>query len=382
MKGHIRKRGDRSWAVIIELGRDPETGKRRQKWHTVKGTKRDAEKELARLVNALNTGRYVAPSKLTLADYLQQWLTDYAGPNTAPRTRQGYEINIRRHIVPCLGRTELAKLKPVQIQGLYTRLLAGGLSPKTIRYVHTTLHGALKRAVQWDLLPRNPAEAVEPPKLVRHELTVLDPAGVQSLLAGLDGHRLRLPVLLAVTTGLRRGELLGLTWSQVDLAAGVAHITQSLGGTQAGMPIYSTTKTPRSRRAIALPGLAVQALHHQRRQQEEYRKFLGSQYRDYGLVICLEDGRAWDLSNFEHTFRRKMDNLGFAGIRFHDLRHTHATLMLQAGVHPKIVSERLGHSQIAITMDTYSHVMPQMQREAAGQIDRLLGPGEISPPKG
>jgi hypothetical protein len=172
VKGHIRKRAERSRAVVLDLGPDPETGRRRQKWHTVHGTKRDAQRALASLLTELHEGRYVEPSQETLGSYLARWLADYARPNVADKTFVGYEINVRRHIVPHLGRQRLGRLKPSQIQGLYTALLASGLSNKTVRYIHQTLHVALKHAVKWGHLAVNPSDSVEPPRVTPRELTV------------------------------------------------------------------------------------------------------------------------------------------------------------------------------------------------------------------
>jgi len=376
MKGHIRKQSEHSWAVVVDLPRDPATGKRRQKWITVRGTKRDAQKVLAEVLAELGRGAYAEPSRTTLADYLDQWLEQYAQPSVAPRTYDNYRWNVA-HIKRHLGQVPLADLRPAQIQGMYAALLESGLAPKTVHLVHGTLRLALKHAVRWELIPRNPVEQVEPPRVERPEITVLTREQVGLLLEAVRQTRFYIPVLLAVSTGLRRGEVFGLTWDAVDLEARVVKVQRSMIRARDGEPVWGPTKTQRSQRVVTLPEFVAAELAEHRRRQDLYRQLLGPKYRDYGLVVCLEDGRAWDTSNFEHSFRRLMDRLGFKGVRFHDLRHTHATLLLEAGVHPKVVQERLGHSQIAVTMDTYSHVLPTIQREAALVLDQLLGAGRV-----
>jgi integrase len=202
--------------------------------------------------------------------------------------------------------------------------------------------------------------------------TVLAPESAVTLLAHLRGSRLYLPVLLAITTGMRRGEILGLTWPQVDLRSRLIHVTQALAGTLHGAPVFGGTKTRGSRRAVAVPDSMFAARQTEHDRQIALKQVLGEDYQDYGLVVCVEDGRAWDPSNFTKAFRLALAALGLGSIRFHDLRHSHATMLLSEGVHPKVVSERLGHSQVKITLDTYSHVLPVLQREAADLIDRAL----------
>jgi len=374
MRGHIRKRGKNSWSLVVELGRDPLTGTRRQKWITVRGTRKQAEARLSEVISSLERGAYVEPTRDTIAEYLAKWLEVYAVPNVSENTLNGYTINVRKHIIPYIGRIPLKDLRPAHVQELYSGLLASGLSPKSVRYVHTTLHEALKHAVRWELIPRNVTEAVTPPRVPRHEITVLEPRQVTAILKALQDTRLYMPVLLAVSTGMRRGEIFGLRWPDVNFERGLIHIARSMLRVENGAPVWGTTKTEGSRRSISLPAMTIRALREHERAQDVFKRVHGSAYRNHGLVVCLEDGRAWDLSNFASAFRRAMDGLGFKGIRFHDLRHTHATMLLKEGVHPKIVSERLGHATVQMTLNTYSHVLPEMQKEAASRIDDLLNP--------
>ncbi len=356
----------------MDLDRDPVTGKRQQKWYTVQGNRKTAERFLADLISDLERGTYIEPSDMNIAEYLEYWLQTYAKSSVSERTFIGYEANVRRHIIPYIGRRPLSDLKPVHVQELYSRLLASGLSPKTVHYIHTILHQALKHAVKWELIVRNVTEATEPPKVPRYKIQVLDAQQAARLLHDLRDARLYMPVLLALTTGMRRGEILGLTWPDIDFPHSTIHISRTTLGVKGGAPVWGPPKTDDGRRTVALPAMTVEALQEHQRGQAILRHVHGADYQSHDLVICLENGRAWDLSNFSNEFRRTMDDLGFKGVRFHDLRHTHATLLLTAGTHPKIVSERLGHATVHMTLDTYSHVLPQMQKEAAGRIDDLF----------
>ena len=221
MKGHIRKRGKTSWAIVLELGQGPD-GKRRQKWHSVKGGRKDAERELARLVHEFNSGNYVEPSKLTVRDYLEKWLVDYAKPNVSAKTYERYHEMISGHIKPALGNHKLLKLRPLHVQTFYSEALAngrkdgkGGLSPQSLLHFHRLLHKAFENAVKWQLAARNVIDAVEPPRVERQEMRALDEKETARLLRITNSSRGRMPVLLAITTGLRRGEILALRWSDI-----------------------------------------------------------------------------------------------------------------------------------------------------------------------
>lgn len=377
MNGHIRQRGKHSWAVVLDLGRDS-LGKRRQKWHTVHGTKKDAQRRLTELLHQFNTGTYVEPTKLTLGDYLERWLTDYAEPNVAAKTFERYCEIVRKHLVPNLGRFVLAKIHPLHIQDYYSRASRsgrrdgkGGLSAQTVLHHHRLLRGALKQAVRWQLLARNPADAVEPPRPRRHEMRALDEAETAVLLKAARETDLYLPILLAVTTGLRRGEILGLRWRDVDQKGGTIAVRRSLEQTSSGLS-FKEPKSARSRRLVALPKITLEALRSHRSLQAQLRLKLGPAYHDDDLVCAMPDGRPWLPSSLTHSFIRLARAAGLHQLRFHDLRHSHATQLLRHGVHPKVVSERLGHSTVGITLDVYSHVLPSMQEEAAKRVDEAM----------
>lgn len=377
MRGHVRKRGQRSWAIVLDVGRDA-AGKRRQRWHSVNGTKREAERELARLLNEIRVGSYVEPSRMTLRDYLERWLEDGVKSTVAPKTFERYGEIVRGQIVPALGEIRLDNLQPLDIQSFYSKALRdgrrdgkGGLSPQTVLHCHRVLRAALRQAVRWQLLARDPADAVEPPRPAAKKMRALDEADTVRLLDALQRSVLYPPVLLAATTGLRRGEFLGLRWASVDLDGAVLSVSETLEQTREGLR-FKQPKTARGRRTVDLPGLLVDELRRHRREQAELRLLLGPAYQELDLVFPETDGGLWAPDKFSSRFAAWARRNGFAGFRLHDLRHTHASQLLKQGVHPKIVSERLGHATVAFTLDTYAHVLPGLQRDAVAELDKAL----------
>jgi len=377
MKGHVRKRGKKSWAVVVDLGRDA-NGKRRQKWVSVKGNRREAERKLTEVLRELDTGTYVEPSKLTVREYLDLWLNDHAKGQVGAKTFERYKQLIERHVVPTLGSYKLPELKPLHLQALYGKALEsgrsdgkGGLAPQTVVHIHRVLRTALKKAVKWQLLARNPADAVDPPRADKPEMKALDAEDTAKLLTAASRSTLKGPILVAVTTGVRRGELLALRWSDVELDRAELVIRRALQETNDGLS-FKEPKTARGRRLIALPGLTVQFMRQHKADQAKQRLRLGPLYQDHGLIFPRPDGTPWPPDAFSTAFAALIRRSDLPHIRFHDLRHSHASQLLKQGVHPKVVSERLGHSTIAITLDTYSHVLPGLQAIAASEIDQLL----------
>lgn len=308
-------------------------------------------------------------------------MADGLRPSQCPNDNlYSYETIVRRHIVPALGKLPLQKLQPMHLQSLYSQKLQGGradgkpggLSPRTVRYIHSVIFEALKHAVKWQIVPRNVAEAVEPPRPARQEMQVLTEDQVRKFLATVQDDRFYAAYLLAITTGMRRGEILGLRWQDVDLKQGVVSINQILVRTSSHGLVFQAPKTDRSRRTIAISPTVVQALRQQKKRQAEEKLIFGPDYTDTGLVFTMPEGHCVEPRNLTRQFELRLKKAGLPRVRFHDLRHTHATLLLQKEVHPKVVAERLGHSNINITLDTYSHVIPGMQREAARKIDEAL----------
>jgi integrase len=370
MQGHIRERSPGRWAIILEQ-RDAATGKRKRKWHSFKGTKRQAQVECARLISEMKGGTYLEPSKTTLAAYLDHWL-DHVKTQVSPRTHERYSEIVRKNIIPALGAIFLNKLRPAQISAAYSKALVsgrrdgkGGLAPTTVVYMHRLIKHALGQAVRWELLSRNAADAVDPPKVERGSLTTYDMTQTVELLEALRGTRLRLPVLLGVMCGLRRGEIVALRWCHIDLAAGKISVMESAEQTAAGVR-YKPPKSGRGR-TVALSAMVTTELRQHRFAQAEELLQLGVRQSDATFVYTRQDGEPMQPRSLSQMWSTITTTL--PRIRFHDLRHAHATHMLGAGVHPKVASERLGHSRVGITLDLYSHVLPGMQEDAAARVD-------------
>jgi integrase len=371
MAGTIRKRGLDSWELRFDVGRDPATGQRKFRYQTVRGSKKQAEQVLTETLHRRDTGTDVIPNKITVADYLDRWLRDYAEVNVAPSTLQRYRQLVAR-LTPHLGARRLQALRPAHIQEAYGRLLRDGLAHRTVLHHHRMLREALKHAVQWQFITHNPADAVTPPRPPRTEMRALDPAGVHRRLDASADPQMSTIIGVAVMTGMREGELMGLRWSDCDLEGGTIHLARAAQYLAATGVTFRTPKTPRSRRSIALSGETVSLLRAHRKRQLEARLVLGPGYRSQDLVFATVEGDPIPPYRISNTFKTLVKRAGVGPLRFHDLRHTAATVMLKAGVHPKIVSERLGHATVAITLDTYSHVTPDMQREAAAALDIVL----------
>ena len=376
MRGHIRRRGSK-WVIVVHLGYD-EAGKRRQKWFSGFETKRDASRKLTEVLGRLETGTYVEPSKETVGAFLREW-SSAIRETVRTSTATSYRMNAEWYIIPHLGTIPLQRLTSAHLNTFYADLLTdgrrrgeGGLSPRTVRYVHTIIRKALADAVRWNKLPRNVADQADPPRRrTAPEMRVWSADEVRVLLEHVHDERLYAAWLLFVTTGMRRGEVAGLRWESVDLEANRLSVTRTLISVQNVMTI-STPKTDKGRRQIALDPATVAALRAHRIRQSEERLQWGAAWEDNGLVFCWENGKAIHPDRLSQQFHRYIKCLGLPRIRLHDLRHTYATLALRAGVPAKIVSERLGHSTISITLDTYSHVLPDMQEEAAAKVAKLV----------
>jgi integrase len=289
-----------------------------------------------------------------------------------------YRMNVQKHLVPGLGAVELQRLTPAQLNVFYRELLtrgrrntAGGLAPKTVRYIHSILHRALRDAVRWGFVVRNVADAADPPKPKTPEMRVWSPAQLRVFLDHVRTDRLYAAWLLAATTGMRRGEILGLRWSDLDLEAGRVAVRRPRIVVDYQVQV-SEPKTAKGRRSLALDPATVAALRAHRARQAEERLAVGSRYQDSELVFTRLDGTGFHPERFSSWFRQHVRAAGLPRIRLHDVRHSYATAALAAGVPAKVVSERLGHAAIAITMDTYSHVLPGLDEQAAGQVAGLI----------
>jgi integrase len=385
MRGHIVKRYKNSYTIVLNLGTDLETGKRKQQWISVKGTKKDAEKRLSELLSQVDNGIFIKPAKTTLADYLERWLKDYVWPNLTPRTAEGYEYIIRRHIMPALGKLTLTQLKPEHIQRYYANKLSsgradgnGGLSAKTVRHHHVTLHDALQSAVKWGLLARNPADAVDAPRFQRPQMHIMDADEINKFLEAAKGTPYYAIFYVALFTGMRRSEYLALKWSDIDLILCQIYVTRSLHQLKDGSFVYRQPKSDKSRRMIALTPSTALVLREHKENQSSIKLMQGVLLKDEDLVFSQPDGSPYRPDTITHAWIKLARRVGLKGIRLHDARHSHASLMLKQGIHPKIVQERLGHSSIQITLDTYSHVAPGLQEAAAKRFDELLHKADIN----
>ncbi|MFC2059011.1 tyrosine-type recombinase/integrase [Chloroflexota bacterium] len=388
MRGHIVKRYKNSYTIVLNLGIDPSTGKRKQQWVSAKGTRKEAEKKLAELLHQLDTGTFMKPGRTTLGEFLERWLKDYAWPNLAPRTAEGYEHIIHRHLIPALGNMTLTQLKPEHLQRYYSDKLSrgrcdgkGGLSPKTVRHHHVTLHGAMQSAIKWGLLLKNPADAVDLPHYQRPEMNTLNEDDIYTLLDAAK-KTLYYPLFhLALFTGMRRSELLALRWSDVNLLLCQVSVSRTLHHLRDGSAVFRAPKTTKGRRMVALSPSSALILREHRENQETLRAMIGKHIEDSDLVFSQVDGRPLLPDTITHAWIKLVRRVGLKGIRLHDARHSHASLMLKQGTHPKIVQERLGHASIQITLDTYSHVTPGLQEAAATRFDEGLLPKKKSEAK-
>jgi integrase len=380
MKGTIVKRGNR-YSVVVELDRHPITGKRRREWHSGYRTKRDAEAARVEILSRMQRGEYVSPSKLTTGAYLtDEWLPAMRA-SLRSSTYESYRSVLEQRVVPRIGTVPLQRLTAPALNSLYGKLgrehkLNGEdrppLSPRSIRYTHAILRHALSDAERWGRVARNVADLAEPPsaKAARApEMRTWTAEQLRTFLEHVREDRLYAAYHLAAMTGMRRGELLGLRWRDVDLDTGRVSIVQTLIGKRE----LSRPKTDKGRRNVALDPATVTVLREHRKDQLEERLAWGPAYEDeHDLVFSREDGSPTWPQSLSRAFERHAGDAGMPVIRFHDLRHTHATLALTAGVHPKVVSERLGHANVAITLDTYSHAIPAMQEDAAAKVAALL----------
>jgi integrase len=376
VRGSIVRRG-KKWAVIVDVACDAK-GHRKQRWHSGFETKRDASRALTEILASLQAGAYVEPSKQTVAGFMREWLSATKA-TVRPSTWASYRLMVESHIVPGLGAMSLQQLAPSMLNAFYAELLAsgrrdgkGGLSARTVRYVHMIVRRSLSQAVHWQRLTRNVADQADPPHPhAGQEMRTWTALELRTFFEHVSTDRFYAAFVLAGTTGMRRGEVLGLRWRDLDLDAGRAAIRQTLLSVGYAV-LFSTPKTAKGRRSIALDAVTVASLREHRRRQLEERLAFGRGYGDQDLVFVREDGSPVHPDYFSERFERAEKDAGLPRIRLHDLRHTHATLALQAGVHAKVVSERLGHATVGITLDTYSHAIPAMEEEAAARVAAIV----------
>ncbi len=351
--------------------------------HTAEGRKRrtlygrtraEVAAKLAKALSSREDGLVFDAGTMTVGEYLERWLRDSVAGNVRPRTLSNYRLQARRHIIPAFGGIKLKALTPAHVQGLYRQKLDSGLSPASVRYVHAVLHRALKQALRWGLVPRNVTEAVDIPKLVREEVRALSPEEARAFLETARGDRYEGMYVVAVTAGLRRGEVLGLKWTDVDLESAKLRVARQLQRMRDGSGLKFTSPKGGKGRTVSLPPRAVEALRAHRVRQAQEKLKAGSLYKDGNLVFATQVGTPPEPSNVDRrSFKPLLEKAGLPNVRFHDLRHTCATLLLSEGVNPKFVQELLGHADVGLTLNTYSHYLPSMGDQTAAAMEGALG---------
>ena len=370
MRGSIIKRSKGSWTIIINLGRDPATAKRKQQWVTIRGSKKQAETRLSELLNQMDTGGFIKPTKETFGSFLQRYLDDYISTQIRATTLEAYQQR-GKHLIDGLGHIPVSELREEHIHKYYLEK-SKTLSPGTLIKHHNLLRSALSQGVIWRTLTRNVAEAVKPPKVSRKEMRALTGPEVHRMLEACEDTAWHSIFHTLTWTGLRRSELLGLRWKDVDLILASLRVVQSVQRLNTGEFIVQEPKTASGRRTIALSPASCLVLREHREKQEADATLLGRQLTEDDLVFSHPDGSPRDPSTLTLAFRRLTRRVGLDGVRLHDLRHTMASLYLEQGVNPKTVAERLGHASVTITLDLYSHCLPGVQEAAAVQFDTAM----------
>jgi integrase len=390
-QGHIRSQGEGSWEIKFDLGRDPVTGKRITKYVTFRGTKRKAQEELTRLLSQRNEGTYVDPTRMTVAEYLRHWLEADIDRRVATRTAARQRGIVEKNIIPKLGHVPFRKLTAAHIEAFEAEQqregwvkshakITGettpkkekrGLSAQTVLHIHRTLSQALDHAVRLGVLFKNPARQVKPPRPPSREIQILDKTEIKAVIEAAKPLCLYVPVLVAVTTGVRRGELLALRWSDIDLKGSTLTVNQSLERIR-GNYVFKAPKTKKSRRTISLPNKTVKALREHYTTQLEQRLRLGLGRDPRGLVFARADGQPMDADTLSKTFRELVRSAKVTPITLHGLRHTHISHLLMDGVHVKVVSERAGHANVTTTLNVYAAYIPNMQADVALRVDAWL----------
>lgn len=368
-EGSVYQRSDGRWVGVLDLGWE---GGRRRRKAVYASSKPAAQHRLAEIKRQHDAGLPVLDERQRVDQFLERWLQDVARVSLRPSTYRRYQELIRLHVIPNVGSRPLVRLSPQHLVALYSTKLQSGLSARTVGHIHRVLHRALADALRWGIVARNVCDAVRPPRPAPFEARTLSIDETAVLLSVAREDPLEALYVLAATGGLRQGELLALRWEDLDLDAGVMHVQRSIRRQTGQGFVEDEPKTASGRRNVALGAFTVDALRRHRARQLEVR--LGApKWEDRDLVFPDGKGDPMDGTTLlKARWYPLLDRAGLSRIRFHDLRHTAASLMLAQGVHPKVVQERLGHSRIGVTMDTYSHVAPHLQREAAASLDDLI----------
>jgi integrase len=373
-EGSVYRRKDGKYVAEVTIW--DASGKRKRVKRSSR-TKTEARERLNELQELMKGGVDLLSGDSLLKDYLERWLEDSVKPSVRQKTYEGYESICRVRIIPRIGRTKLSKVTPALLQNLYAELSKSGLSPRSVGHTHRCLHRAFEVAIKWNLLARNPCDVAEPPRVKRSEMKTLTREQLRLLLDGTAGERYHTLYLLAATTGLRLGELHGLKWSDIDLQNGRLFVRRSLQQTRLGL-IFEEPKTSSSRRSVELTERAIAGLKDHRRRQAEERLSLGPAWEDNDLVFPNEIGQPKDPSTASSHLKLVLSRLGLPRIRFHDLRHTFASLLLQSGESPKVIQEILGHEDVTLTLNVYAHTIPQMQSRATRTMESIVSQDDFA----
>jgi len=373
MAGQIIQRGERRWLVRIFLGRD-EAGKRTYVSKTIHGTKKDAQAYLNKNLVDRDQGNLVQPTKESLNKFLNRWMLTVVRHRVRERTCHEYERILARYVRPELGLRRLVDLRPEHVQNLYAGMTERGLSGRTVRYTHAVLRNALGQAVKWRRIPSNPADHVDLPRQKQKEASALTVEQVGAFLTAAESSPFGTLFLVAVTTGMRPSEYYALRWDpDVDLDKGQIIVQRTLSRVGKEWK-FEEPKTERSRRTVPVSASVVKALRAHRAKQAEQKLFFGAEYEDNGLVFATEKGTPLEHRNLvTRHFKRALKAAGLPEtIRLYDLRHTAATILIAEGEDARTVADRLGHAQVSLTLGTYTHVRPDMQRRAAERLEQVL----------
>lgn len=374
--GQIVTRGENRHLIRVYLGRDA-GGKRLYHNHTFRGTKKDAQKWLNSALRRLDMGEPIEQSGMLFDEFLDRWLDLAVKPRVRERSHDDYSFIVHRHVKPALGKKRLLDIKPLDLQTLYSALQGKGLSGKTVRTVHMVISNALKQAVRWEMIRVNPATMVDPPKSVRKEMNVMSPDQARAFLKAAATDRHGAMFAFALTTGARPEEYFALKWSDVDWQARTVTIQRTLlWRYKPARWKFEKPKTTSAYRTLPLNESLIKQLKEHKRRQGEDRLLAGADWQNNDLVFPKYDGSPFELSTLRLFFQRLLKSAELpTNFRVYDLRHTCATVLLSEGVNPKIVSERLGHANIVITLQVYSHVLPNMQSEASEKLEKALFAG-------
>jgi len=373
-RGNLRQRAKGAWTLTIEIDPDPTTGRRRQTYETFHGNKKDAEKRLNDLLCQLDSGLPLDKGKLSVGEYLDSWLRDVVAIRNRPRTQISYQVIVRYHINPAIGSIPLVKLQPADVEHMEATVRSSK-SASTTHHVHVVLSKALKDAMRKGLVSRNVCLLVEPPKVGAYEVRPPDSGAIHAILQETGKTPYTTAYRFMAYTGLRRGEAIALRWRNVDLDNGVVSIVETAQRIKGQGIVFQPTKSAAGRRGIAIGAATVALLREYRGRQLLRQVELEGAYEDNDLVFSGSLGRPLDPSVLTRNFEKLAKQAGYPGMRLHDLRHGHAAGLIRAGIHPRVVQERLGHASAAFTMQVYGHVAAGLQKDAARAFEKVMAAG-------